>query len=204
MTKRVQVLGAGGHALVAVATLQDLGFHVTSLFDDDPERTGRVHLGVRVSGPISQAATDVPTIIAIGDNRTRASLATRHRLVWADAVVHPRSYVHASVLLGPGTVIFAGAVIQPGARLGAHVIINTSASVDHDCRIRDYVHIAPGVHLCGAVEIEEGALLGVAACVRPEGRVGAWATVGAGGAVIGAIPSGARATGVPARVTEDP
>lgn len=34
-----------------------------------------------------------------------------------------------------GTVVMAGAIINPGATIGDGVIVNTSASVDHDCMI---------------------------------------------------------------------
>src|SRR5262249_58040314 len=111
----------------------------------------------------------------------------------------PTAWVHPSVTIGAGTVIFAGAVIQPDATIGAHVIVNTRASIDHDCVLGDFVHVAPGVGLAGNVTLEEGAFLGIGAAAVPGSRVGAWATVGAGGVVIQPIAAGVTAVGVPAR-----
>jgi sugar O-acyltransferase (sialic acid O-acetyltransferase NeuD family) len=194
----VQILGAGGHARVAIATLRDLGHDVVAVWDDDAARHGSTCFDVPIRGAITEATRDVPTVIAIGDNRTRARLASSLSLAWATAV-HPRAYVHSTVTLGPGTVVFAGAIIQPHACLGAHVIINTAASVDHDCRLGDFVHLGPGTHLCGDVTVEEGALLGVAAAARPGAHIGAWAIVGGGAVVIEPIAPGTTAVGVPAR-----
>ena len=58
------------------------------------------------------------------------------------------------------TAVFAGVVIQPDACVGRHVIVNTGASVDHDCVISDFAHVAPGVRLAGGVTVAEGVFIG--------------------------------------------
>jgi sugar O-acyltransferase (sialic acid O-acetyltransferase NeuD family) len=93
-------------------------------------------------------------------------------------------------------------IIQTGAKLGNHIILNTGSQVDHDCIIGDYVHIGPGVVLCGTVEIGEGAFLGAGSVVIPGKKIGAWSVVGAGAVVINDIPDGSIAVGNPARVME--
>ena len=97
----------------------------------------------------------------------------------------------------------AGAVVQAGAAIGNHVIINTCASVDHDCVVSDYCHVAPGVHLGGAVKLEEGGPLGIGSCVIGLRTIGAWSTVGAGAAVVKDLAPGTVAIGVPARPREN-
>src|SRR5262245_10113907 len=129
--ERVQVFGAGGHAKVVIATLTAAGHDVVAVWDDDAARWGGTCLGVPIRGATA-AADDLPTILAIGDNRARARLASAMTRRWM-TVIHPTAHVHPSVTLGPGTVVFAGAIVQPDARLGAHVIVNTAATVDHDC-----------------------------------------------------------------------
>ncbi len=42
-----------------------------------------------------------------------------------------------------------GAIINADVRIGRHVIVNTAAVVDHDCRVKDFVHIAQGAVLAG-------------------------------------------------------
>jgi acetyltransferase-like isoleucine patch superfamily enzyme len=94
--------------------------------------------------------------------------------------------------------VCAGAIVQPGASIGSHTIINTGASVDHDCGIGDFVHIAPGVHLAGGVRIAEGAFLGIGAGVLPNVCVGEWAVLGAGAVAIRDVGARSVAVGVPA------
>ena len=67
--------------------------------------------------------------------------------------------------------------MQPGCRIGKHVILNTACSIDHDCVIDDYAHIAPGAHLCGNVRVGEGSLVGVGVGVAPNTKIPEWSLV---------------------------
>jgi sugar O-acyltransferase (sialic acid O-acetyltransferase NeuD family) len=199
---RIVVVGAGGHAKVVIATVRAAGGDVVAVYDDDQTRWGQQILGVPIQGPISsEEIRSAPAIIAIGNNRTRQSLAQRLHPQWV-SVCHPNAMVHPSVSLGPGTVVFAGAVIQPDATIGAHSILNTAASVDHDCVVGDFVHIGPGVSVCGGVTLDEGVLLGVGAKVTPNVEIGPWSTVGAGAVCLVGVAGATTVVGVPARAVE--
>jgi sugar O-acyltransferase (sialic acid O-acetyltransferase NeuD family) len=197
---RLAVIGSGGHAKVVIATAQAAGLDVGAVVDDDPQRWGARVLGVEVIGPSDAVIAEASAlaVLAIGRNRARQAIAARARCRFA-TIVHPSAEVHPSVRLGDGTVVFAGAVIQPDTTVGAHVIVNTGATIDHDCAIGDFVHVAPGTHLAGEVTLDEGAFLGIGTVAIPRVRVGAWTTVGAGASIVGDLPAGVTAIGVPAR-----
>lgn len=194
------MLGSGGHAKVVVATARAMGYTEIAVYDDDPARLDSEVLGVRIVGQTASVLGDpgALAVLAIGDNRTRLRLAASARCRFA-VIVHPRSVVEETVVLGAGTVVFAGATIQPDTRIGAHGIVNTAASIDHDCSLGDAVHVAPGVHLAGTVTLGDGAFLGVGAVVTPNRRVGAWSVVGAGAVVVRDVPDNSVTYGVPAR-----
>ena len=78
----------------------------------------------------------------------------------------------------------------------------TMTSVDHDCTLDAFVHLAPGVHLAGGVTVGEGCVVGVGATVTWHVSIGAWTTIGAGSAVIDRLPPRVVAAGVPARVVK--
>ena len=48
------------------------------------------------------------------------------------------------------------------------MIVNTGASVDHECVIGDAVHLAPGARLAGRVTVGEAAWVGIGAVVKPD------------------------------------
>jgi sugar O-acyltransferase (sialic acid O-acetyltransferase NeuD family) len=197
---RIALLGAGGHAKVVIGALQAVGYTDLAVYDDDPRRTDTTVLGAPVLGRIEEAVRSVcaGALLCIGSNTVRHRLGALP-LPWM-TLVHPRAWVHDSVVLEPGCVVFAGAIIQPDARIGAHAIVNTSASVDHDCVLGDYSQVTPGVHLGGNVVLGEGAFLGVGAMAKPGVRIGAWSVVGAGAVVVSDLPERVLAVGVPARV----
>lgn len=199
--KRVNVIGAGGHAKVVIRTLLELGDCIQAVFDDDPQRWGTHLLGARISGPIEQIqrTRDCPAVIAIGDNATRLAIAGRCEVPWATAV-HPSALIDPTVEQGAGVVVLHRAVVQPDCRIGEHVIINTAATVDHDCVIGDFTHLAPGTHLGGGVVIGDRVLLGIGAVVIPGKRIGSGTVVGAGAVVASDLPPNVVACGVPARI----
>lgn len=197
----VVVLGAGGHAKVVISTLCAAGYEIAAVLDDDVTKHGSEIMGVKIVGSLKKADSLGYScgVIAVGENATRKKISDRVKnLEWL-TVVHPQAYVDPSVRLGEGTFVFAGAVLQADTVVGRHVIINTGATVDHDCILEDFVHIAPGSHLAGDVEVGEGAFLGLASGVIPGVCVGAWSNVGAGGMVVDDVTARATVIGIPAR-----
>jgi sugar O-acyltransferase (sialic acid O-acetyltransferase NeuD family) len=204
----ILIIGAGGHGQVIADVFRarrrsGLASSATAFLDDDPRCLGATLAGSRVLGStgLLPSVQHDAVIVAIGDNRTRASVSVR--LIAAGEVLavaeHPRSIVAEDVAAGAGSMVCAGAVIGTGSLIGASAIVNTGATVDHHAAIGDYVHIAPGVHLGGEVRVGEGALIGIGAVVLPRVRIGAWSTVGAGAVVTADVPAGVTVVGVPAR-----
>jgi acetyltransferase EpsM len=143
----VKIIGDGGHAAVVRDLLMGMNF------------------------------TESYAVIAVGDNAARKREAESLQGYLFASIAHPTAWISPSAQIGAGTVIMAGVVVQANARIGKHVILNTSCSVDHGCVIGDYAHIAPGAHLCGHVEIGDGALVGVGVGIAPGCKIPAWSLV---------------------------
>ena len=200
-TKSVYVIGAGGHAKVVISTLRELGYFVEGIFDDDPRLGGEQFCGASVLGSIDSIDNyrHHHAIVAIGDNHVRREIAQKVDLEWL-TVIHPNAYVDPTASVGPGSIIMNGAIVQAGAKVAEHVIVNTAASVDHDCNIEEYVHIGPGCRLAGGVTVGREAILGVGSAAIPLITIGDDSVVGAGAVVVNDIPRRVVAKGVPARI----
>jgi UDP-3-O-[3-hydroxymyristoyl] glucosamine N-acyltransferase len=59
--------------------------------------------------------------------------------------------IHKSVKVGDGVLVVGTACINIDSVIEDRVIINTNASVDHDCFISSFAHICPSVSLAGEV-----------------------------------------------------
>lgn len=202
MTDDVWIIGAGGHAKVAIAIAQTMGLTVNGLYDDDPSRQGSMVLGCPVMGPPPDLswwrAMPRRAFIAIGNNAVRKAKSEMFPAQWV-TLRHATAWVHESVEVGPGAMICAGAMIQPDAAIGAHAIVNTGVVVEHDCRVGDFVHIAGGAVLAGASSVGHESFIGAGATILPAVKVGRGVMVGAGAAVVNDISDGLTVMGVPAR-----
>ena len=94
----------------------------------------------------------------------------------------------------------AGAVINSGTQVGRHCIVNTSARVDHDSVLGDFVSVAPGATLGGSVHVGEYSAISLGASVIHGITIGHDTVIGAGAVVVRNVDSNVVAYGVPARV----
>jgi sugar O-acyltransferase (sialic acid O-acetyltransferase NeuD family) len=203
--KRLLIVGAGGHAkVVADAAIASRNFELIGFVDDDPLLQGRPILdGLVVLGPtrdLDNWAHEL-IVVAVGNNADRRRLftllsQTGERFA---TIVHPDASVARETTLGAGSVVFAGVVVNVHAHIGANVILNTAASVDHDSRVGDHAHIAPGAHLAGGCYVGAGTLIGIGAVLLPGRSVGSDVVIGAGAVVVNDLPDRVTAIGVPAR-----
>lgn len=200
--------GAGGHAKVVADAARSAGAEIVGFLDDQtPDRWGSSFCGAIILGSLAQLpvlARDYGVdgvALGVGDNAARLQAVrsvVRSSLVVA-TVVHPAAVLAQTVRLGAGVFIAAGAVVNPDVEIQDAVIVNTSASVDHDCVLEAGCHICPGATLAGWVRIGQGALIGTGAIVTPGVSIGAGTVLGAGGVAIRNLPSDVVAYGVPAR-----
>ena len=93
----------------------------------------------------------------------------------------------------------AGAVINSDTVIGTGCIINTCGSVDHDCRVGDYVHVAVGAHLCGTVEVGKSTWIGAGAVVKNNINICGECMIGVGAVVVKDIEEMGTFIGVPVR-----
>jgi sugar O-acyltransferase (sialic acid O-acetyltransferase NeuD family) len=203
----IVVIGAGGHARVVADVIRLMGeLTIHGFIDQAANRRGEPFVGARIIGG-DQELDDVlrsgvaHAAVAVGDNEARMRIGEElvQKGFRLPVLIHPSATVAADVAIGDGTLICAGAIINPATSVGRFAIINTAASLDHDCSIRDGVHVAPGARLGGHVTVGEGTLIGLGASVKPAVRIGARVTVGVGAAVLQDVRDGATVIGVPAR-----
>lgn len=199
--KQLAIIGAGGHGKV-IADIAVLNGYEEIVFLDDNENITEC-AGYPVIGQCKDTEKlTMDLIIGIGDGKTRKKIfmsLEKKRIV---TLIHPDAVVAKDTVIGMGSVIMAGAVINPGVRIGKGCIVNTCSSIDHDCNVGDFVHVAVGSHLCGMVAIGEGAWIGAGATVSNNISICQDYVIGAGAVVVKDIVEKGTYVGVPARKIE--
>jgi UDP-N-acetylbacillosamine N-acetyltransferase len=199
--KELYVFGSGGHGAVVAEIADLLGYVIVGFLDDDASRTGTKVLNWSVLGGREAAPDGATVALGIGSNAVRAEIASyaRTRGWETPTLAHPSAVISPSVELGPGTVVMALVAVNAHARVGRGCILNTSSSIDHDCVLGDFTHIAPGANLAGSVTVGEQSLIGVGSCVLPRVNIGSNCVIGAGSVVVSDCRDGITAFGNPAR-----
>ncbi|MCS0047965.1 acetyltransferase [Vibrio antiquarius] len=205
MNKTCAILGASGHGKVVAEIAELNGYTNIEFFDDRwPGLQNVEHWPVKGNSEtlLKIAAQFDLTVIAIGNNKIR--LEKQNLLSTAGAkfsvLEHPRATISRHSQLDKGTVVMAGAVINPFVKVGKACIINTSSTIDHDCRLEDGVHVSPGCNLAGGVTVGEGTWLGIGSQVKQLISIGTGVMVGAGATVVNHVPDLQTVVGTPAQL----
>ncbi|NLK27394.1 MAG: acetyltransferase [Clostridiales bacterium] len=209
MQKPIIILGAGGHAKVLIDALQYQSANILGVTDPDPELHGKDVMGIPIIGDdnsiLQYGVNDIMLVNGMGkvncsNKRMQIYQTFKERGYIFAKVIHPSAVISTGVYLAEGVHIMAGAIIQTLATIGVNTIINTRASIDHECIIGDHVHIAPGATISGGVEIGDNVLIGAGATIIQGIHVGASSVVGAGAVVTKDVREGVTVMGIPARV----
>ncbi len=189
--------GASGHGKVIIDCLETQEQEITGIFDDDINK--KKILEYKVIGKYnSNKFENEEIIISIGDNDIRKNVSEiiKHKFGIA---LHSSATISRNVKIDGGSVIFHKSILQSSVTIGKHVIINTAASIDHDCEVGDFVHVSPNATLCGNVKVGEGSHIGAGAVIIPNITIGKWAMIGAGSVVTKDVPDYSVVVGNPAR-----
>lgn len=153
--------------------------------------------------------TDMPYVIGIGEGSIRKAVAERFKdQLWFTNLIHPSatfgSAQREAIESCTGAIIAAGARLTNGISVGDFCIFNQNVTVAHDCRVGNYVHVAPGANVSGNVYLQDGCWVGAGAVINQGSltkklEVGSNTVVGAGAVVIDDCDPDAVYVGVPAK-----
>ena len=210
-SKPVIILGAGGHSKVLIDVLKLYNTTIAGITDPNLSLHGKSIMEVPVIGNDHLVLQYHPESILLVNGIGLTGQTSKRKQIFEAFksqnycflnVIHPNSVLASDVKTAEGVQIMAGAVIQTATVIGANTIINTRASIDHDCIIGSHVHIAPGATICGGVTVEDSVFIGAGATVIQGVHIGANSIIAAGAVVTRDVPEGVIVMGVPAKVVE--
>ena len=195
------IYGGGSHSRVVISILEKKDIQVAGIFDS--ENNIKTTLKIPFLGNYNaQINLKCKLVVAIGDNyiREKISRIIKHPI---GTIIDPDAIISEEVSIGEGSQIITSSTINVGTKIGKHCIINTNSSIDHDCKIYDFVHIAPGVTICGGVSVGKSTLVGAGTTILPNVNVGKNVLIGAGSLVNKDVPDNSKVFGSPAKIIEN-
>lgn len=122
-----------------------------------------------------------PTLIAIGDPKTRKKIAETFKLNYT---ILNKGKGYGRVFYSFGDIICPGTILTTNIALGEHVIINLNCTIGHDTKIGAFTTLSPGVNVSGNVTIGELCYIGSNAVIREGITICDNVIIGAGGVVV--------------------
>lgn len=199
--KELIIIGAGGHGKVIADIAYSNGYKEISFIDDTKKSFDNYQVVGTTKDIDKFDSNKYEFIIAIGNNKIRKKIQKKliSKGLNVTTLIHPSAVISPSVIIRKGTVIMANCVINAGSIIGEGCIINTASTIDHDCIIHDYVHISPGVHIAGTVEIKERTWIGIGSSIKNNIKICEDCIFGAGSVVIKDIFNSGTYVGIPVK-----
>jgi len=203
--KTLIIIGAGGHGKVVADCAEEMAcYHEIFFLDGRAPDLNNCGVWTVIDQPqnfLDYNQENVDFFVAIGENSSRKKWLTK--LIKSDVnvatLIHPKTVISKHVLVKKGSLICANATINAFTQIGIGCIVNTAASIDHDCFIDDFVHIAPGNSIAGTVTIEQLCFVGIGSSIIQGVTLGESSIIGAGSVVIKNIAENTLAVGCPAK-----
>jgi sugar O-acyltransferase (sialic acid O-acetyltransferase NeuD family) len=211
INRQIVFWGATGQSKVLRECLESQGWRVVAIFDNNQELNSPfsdVPIYYGKSGfewwQENNSINQISFVVAIGGDRGKDRLDIQKYLIDRKLLPiiaqHSTAFVATEVKIGLGSQILAHATVCVDTTIGESCIINTAASIDHECKIGNGVHICPGVKMAGCVEVGDYVTIGTGAIISPRIKVGAGAIVGAGAVVVKDVLPRTVVIGNPAKI----
>lgn len=167
--KPLILIGSGGFAGVIIDAIRQAESHrVIGLIDDFVPKDQRQH-GIPCLGGMDALYQwrHEDLFIAVGSCKDRSGLVSRivtfaPRFI---SIKHPSAVVADTAHIGTGCYIGAGAYVGNNARIGHLTIVNSNATVDHDCTLGDFSHVSVGATVGSYARIGNRVTIGIGATI---------------------------------------
>ncbi|MHB1484513.1 MAG: acetyltransferase [Saccharofermentanales bacterium] len=209
MSRRLLLLGGGGHCRSILDSVLSAGIYTDIGIIGMKEEVGNIIYGVKVIG----CDDNLPELFSlgykdaficvgsVGNPSLRVKLFARLKEIGFNIpkIIDPSAVVSKNAKIGNGVFVGKNAVVNIGVNIGDCAIINTSAVIEHDCFLEDFVHAAPGSVLCGDVHVGANTHIGAGSIVKQQVIIGEDTIIGMGSVVLRDIAGNTIAYGNPCK-----
>ncbi|MGL5152400.1 MAG: NeuD/PglB/VioB family sugar acetyltransferase [Clostridium sp.] len=208
--ENIILVGGGGHCRSIIDSM-GIRYKIVGIFDID-KTLGELE-GIKVYHNDNEIGSFINkgvrnAFVALGgimNSYNREQIYTKLKKYGFNIprIIDNTAIIARGTVLGEGVFIGKGVIINSGTTIGKCSIINSGSIVEHDCKISDFVHIAPGAVVCGGVQVGGGSHVGANATLIEGVTVKENVMIGAGSVVIGDLFKSSVYIGNPARLMKN-
>lgn len=209
MNRKILLIGGGGHCKSVLDSLIRSGNYSEIGIVDKNENIGKHVLGISIIGCDSDLIKlyengynyAFVTLGSTGDASQRIKLFSMLEKIGFEIpnIVDSTSTISENANMSYGIYMGKNVVVNAGVSIGKGAIINTSSTIEHDCTVGNFSHIATGSVLCGEVCTGENVHIGANSVIKQRVNIGANTIIGMGSVVLHDIAGSMIAYGNPCR-----
>jgi sugar O-acyltransferase (sialic acid O-acetyltransferase NeuD family) len=204
MSSKLIIIGSGGHSSSVMNVAIACGYSVIHFVDKKKKDLNYMGIPLISINKCVNSHANENYFIAIGDNVRREEVYNEvHSLIpnaKFPSLMHPLSVIGLSSRIGVGSILMPGSHIGPNSKIGNFCIINTKASIDHDCNIKNFASLAPGVVTGGNVSVGKRSAIFIGSIIKHKISIGDDTVVGAASYVNEDIKNNVVAYGSPCKI----
>lgn len=200
----IALIGYSGHSFVVLEAADLMGLNISGYLEQHSVEFNPYnleYLGFEGDKDFDWEVAE-KFVLGLGENDLRFKIGelVKSRNKELINIVHPTAVLSRTLNIGQGNFIAANVTINALTSIGDYCILNTGCIVEHECKIEDAAHIAPGSVLAGNVKIGARSFIGANSVIRQGVSIGKDVVVGAGSTVIKNIPDNQVWVGNPAKL----
>jgi sugar O-acyltransferase (sialic acid O-acetyltransferase NeuD family) len=207
MTQKLLIIGAGSVGKFVAYNISQFTqtFEIIGFLDDDVSKHETTIAGYPVLGAIEKldeySGNGIALVLGIAFPSIKKKLFDEYsHLSFAfPNFIAKTAWISEGVTFGNGCIIYPGTAINYETKIEDFVVINMNCSLGHNCSIKSFSSLAPGVNLGGNTVVGSCVEMGIGSSTVQSTIIGDHAAIGGQAMVVSNVSDADVVVGVPAK-----
>ena len=207
MMQKLLIVGAGSVGKFIAYNMHQFTqtFEIIGFLDDDTSKHDSIIANVQVLGSVEKlhefSGKGIAIVWGIAFPGVKKKLFDKYQdlsFVFPNFIAKD-AWVSEAVIFGNGCIVYPGTAINYETRIDDFVVINMNCSIGHNCTIKSFSSLAPGVNLGGNTSVGNCVEMGIGSSTIQSTTIGDNATIGGQAMVVSNISELDVVVGIPAK-----
>lgn len=207
MKRKLLIIGAGSVGKFIANNVNQFtdSFEIIGFLDDDVSKHNTVIAGFQVLGSVEKlqefSGKGIAIVWGIAFPAIKKKLFDQYQNLSFEFpnFIAKDAWISEGVTLGTGCIIYPGTTINYETAINDFVVINMNCSLGHNCTIKSFTSLAPGVNLGGNTRVGNCVEIGIGASTIQSTIIGNKATIGGQAMVVSNVSESDVVVGIPAK-----